>query len=70
MFLISVSNLLIFCSKIIISLLISCLFSRAELMINNPIIESLGTPLQAIAMTKLIQKNPFDNDLAQFCSLD
>jgi hypothetical protein len=46
------------------------LFSRAELMINNQIIESIGSPLQAITITKLIQNNPCDNDLAQLWSLD
>ena len=46
------------------------LFSRAELMINNQIIESVGSSLQAMTMTKLIQKNPCDNDLAQLWSLD
>ena len=46
------------------------LFSRAELMINNQIIESVGSPLQASTLTKLMQKNPCDNDLAQLWSLD
>ena len=46
------------------------LFSRAELMINNQIVESVGSPLQASTLTKLIQKNPCDSDLAQLWSLD
>ena len=46
------------------------LFSRAELMINSQIIESVGSPLQASTITKLTQKNPCDNDLTQLWSLD
>ena len=46
------------------------LFIRAELMIKNQIIESVGSPLQASTLTKLIQKNPCDSDLAQLWSLD
>lgn len=46
------------------------LFSRVELMINNQIIESIGSPLVASTITKLMQKNPCDNDLAQLWSLD
>ena len=46
------------------------LFSRAELMINNKIIESVGSPLQASTLTKLMQMNPCDNDIAHLWSLD